>query len=126
MACIFVQTDKQRGSTSPCQSVCLNSICRTALADPRRVSPHRSRDHQCRPNPEKETRSVATRLLPAEGAALSEAGLATGGLAQHSRAALADDDGLGVRENGGDGEAAGALDVHEERAGTGDEGLATC
>jgi len=28
-----------------------------------------------------------------------------------------------VRENGGDDEAAGALDVHEERSGRGDEGL---
>jgi len=42
---------------------------------------------------------------------------------QDLRAALADDDGVCVREDGGDGEAARALDVHEERAGSGHEGL---
>jgi hypothetical protein len=42
---------------------------------------------------------------------------------QDLRAALADDDGVCVREDGGDGEAARALDVHEERAGGGHEGL---
>jgi hypothetical protein len=42
---------------------------------------------------------------------------------QDLRAALADDDCVGVREDGGDGEASRALDVHEERAGSGDEGL---
>jgi len=55
-------------------------------------------------------------LLPPERASLSESGLATGGLAQDGRASSADDDGLGVREDGGDGEATGALDVHEEGA----------
>jgi len=35
----------------------------------------------------------------------------------------ANDDGLGVREDGGDCEAAGALDVHEEGAGRRDERL---
>jgi hypothetical protein len=45
-------------------------------------------------------------------------------LTQHLRAAGAHDDGLGVREDGGDGEAAGALDVHEEAAWCGHEGLA--
>jgi hypothetical protein len=53
-------------------------------------------------------------LLSPERAALSQASLTTGGLAEDSCAALADDNGLCVRENGGDGEAAGALDVHEE------------
>ena len=57
---------------------------------------------------------VSSRLLSPERAALSETGLATGGLAEDLGAAGADDDGLGVREDGGDGEAAGALDVHEE------------
>ena len=33
---------------------------------------------------------------------------------QDLRAALADDDGLSVREDGGNCETAGALDVHEE------------
>ena len=82
-----------------------------------------------------------SRLLPAERAALSEAGLTTGRLApvpllacvpsfskltldlQDLRAALADDDCVGVREDGGDGEASRALDVHEERAGGGHKGL---
>jgi len=63
------------------------------------------------------------RLLPAERAALSQAGLTTSGLAQDLRAALADDDCVGVREDGGDGEASRALDVHEERAGSRDKGL---
>jgi hypothetical protein len=42
---------------------------------------------------------------------------------QDLRAALADDDCVCVREDGGDGEASGALDVHEEGAGGGHEGL---
>ncbi len=65
--------------------------------------------------PKKENSRGASRLLPPERAALREPGLATGRLAEDGRAALADDDGLGVGEDGGDGEAAGALDVHEER-----------
>lgn len=56
-------------------------------------------------------------LLSAERAALGEPGLTTGRLAQNGGATLADDDGLGVGEDGGDGEASRALDVHEERAG---------
>jgi hypothetical protein len=63
------------------------------------------------------------RLLPSERAALGQPRLATSGLAQDLRAALADDDCVGVREDGGDGEASGALDVHEEGAGSGHEGL---
>jgi hypothetical protein len=66
---------------------------------------------------------VASSLLPAERAALGKTGLATSGLAEDLGAAGADDDGLGVREDGGDGEAAGALDVHEEGAGAGHKGL---
>jgi hypothetical protein len=62
-------------------------------------------------------------LLSPERAALCESSLATGGLAQDLRAAGADDDGLCVREDGGDGEAAGALDVHEEGSWAWDEGL---
>jgi hypothetical protein len=42
---------------------------------------------------------------------------------QDLRAALADDDCVCVREDGGDCEAAGALDVHEEGAGGRHEGL---
>jgi hypothetical protein len=81
------------------------------------------------------------RLLPSERAALGQPRLATSGLApvnalahapnlhpfvqnlQDLRAALADDDCVGVREDGGDGEASGALDVHEEGARGGHEGL---
>lgn len=63
-------------------------------------------------------------LLPSERAALGQPSLTTGRLAEDGGASLADDDGLGVREDGGDGEAAGALDVHEEGSRGGDEGLA--
>ena len=66
------------------------------------------------------------RLLSPEGAALCEPRLATGRLAEDLRAAGADDDGLCVREDGGDGEAARALDVHEEGAWAGDERLRAC
>jgi hypothetical protein len=65
----------------------------------------------------------ASRLLAAERAALGKTGLATGGLAKNGRAAGADNNGLGVGEDSGDGEAAGALDVHEEGAGLGHKGL---
>jgi hypothetical protein len=65
----------------------------------------------------------ANNLLSPERATLSESSLATGGLAEDGRAALADDDGLGVGEDSGDGEAAGALDVHEKGAGGRHEGL---
>jgi len=53
-------------------------------------------------------------LLSSEGAALCETSLSTSRLAEDGRAASADDDGLCVREDGGDCEAAGALDIHEE------------
>jgi len=62
-------------------------------------------------------------LLSPERASLCESSLATCRLAQHLRAAGADNDGLSVREDGGDGEAAGALDVHEEGSRAGDERL---
>ena len=57
---------------------------------------------------------LASPLLSPERAALSETGLATGGLAENGRAAGADDDSLSMGVDGGDGEAARALDVHEE------------
>jgi len=63
------------------------------------------------------------RLLSSERAALGEPGLATGGLAENGRAAGADDDGLGVGENGGYCEASWALNVHEEGSRSWDEGL---
>ena len=63
------------------------------------------------------------RLLPPERASLGESGLATGGLAEDGRAAGADDDGLSVREDGGDCEAAGALNVHEEGSRSRHKGL---
>ena len=62
-------------------------------------------------------------LLPPKTAPLSQPSFTTGGLAEHGTAATADDDGLGVREDCCDGEAAGAFYVHEEGAGGGDEGL---
>lgn len=68
-------------------------------------------------------RGMARRLLPAEGAALGQPCLAASGLAEDLGAAGADDDGLCVREDGRDGVAAGALDVHEEGAGRGHKGL---
>ncbi len=64
-------------------------------------------------------------LLPPKRAPLCESRLAARRLAQHLRAPGADDDGLRVREDGRDGEAAGALDVHEEGAGAGYEGLSS-
>ncbi len=66
---------------------------------------------------------ASSSLLPAERAALSQTGLTTGGLAQNGGASLADDDGLGVGEDSGDGEAAGALDIHEEGARGGHKSL---
>lgn len=66
---------------------------------------------------------VRTHLLPSERAALGQSCLTTGGLAEDSGASLADDDSLGVGEDGGDGEASWALDVHEERSWTWDESL---
>lgn len=62
-------------------------------------------------------------LLPPKRTSLRQSRFPARRLAQHGAAAAADDDGLGVREDGGDGEAAGAFDVHEEGAGDGDEGL---
>lgn len=59
---------------------------------------------------------VASSLLPSEGAAFCESGLATGGLTEDGRAASADDDGLGVGEDSCDCKAARALDVHEKRS----------
>jgi len=53
-------------------------------------------------------------LLSSERAAFGQACLSAGWLAEDGRAAGADDDGVCVREDGGDGEAAGAFDVHEE------------
>lgn len=75
----------------------------------------------CRYAEEKNRPSI--RLLAAERAALGKASLTTSGLAEDSGAALADDDSLGVGEDSGDGEAAGALDIHEEGAGSRHKGL---
>jgi len=70
-----------------------------------------------------ERKQTAKRLLSSERAALSQTSLSTSRLAEDSRAAGADDNGLCVRENGRNGEAARALDVHEERAGSWDKVL---
>lgn len=67
--------------------------------------------------------TIIVTLLPPERATFRQASLASRRLAQDRRAAAADDDGLGVREDGRDREAAGALDVHEEGARGGHEGL---
>lgn len=77
----------------------------------------------CRKQPSRKGKQNAKHLLPSERAALGQASLATGGLAEHGCAALADDNSLGVGEYSGDGEAAGALDVHEEGAGSGHKSL---
>lgn len=78
-------------------------------------TPHFFSSHQIAPL-RSGRRPFASHLLSPERAALSQTGLTTGGLAENGRATGTDDNGLGVREDGGDGEAAGALDVHEERA----------
>jgi hypothetical protein len=75
------------------------------------------------PMPKTEEQQKRTHLLSSEGAALGESGLSTGRLAENGCATLADDDSLGVREDGGDGEATRALDIHEERPRSRDKGL---
>jgi hypothetical protein len=100
-----------------------------------------SHDSRYRNPSSRRHRHYTNRLLPSERAALSETCLATSWLApvalvslcrvvsrgnndlQDLRAALADDNCVCVREDGGDGEAARALDVHEEGAGGGHQGL---
>jgi len=67
--------------------------------------------------------SAKASLLSSERAALGQTSLASGRLAEHGRAASADYYSLCVREDGGDCEATGALDVHEERAGSRDKVL---
>ena len=62
--------------------------------------------------------------LLAEGAAFDELGLAAGGAGEDGLALLAVDDGGGVRVDGGDVGAGGALDVHEEGVGALDEAAA--
>lgn len=61
------------------------------------------------------------RLLLAVGAALGQAGLTTGGLAQNSGAGAAGDHGLSMRKDGGDGQAALALNIHKITAGSSNE-----
>jgi len=73
--------------------------------------------------PKEKRRSRIGPLLPPKRAALGQPGLATSRLAENGRATLADDDGLGVGEDGGDRETAGALDVHEEGSGNRHKGL---
>jgi len=69
------------------------------------------------------TTTMIMTLLPPERAAFRQPSLSSRRLAQDRRAAAADDDRLRVREDGRDREAAGALDVHEEGARGGHEGL---
>lgn len=61
-------------------------------------------------------RSVCLRLA-SERATFGQARLTACGLREDLSARATDNDGLGVRENSGDGEAARALDIHEERVG---------
>ena len=61
-------------------------------------------------------------LLP-ERAPLGKSGLTTGRLAEDRGATSAHDNGLSMREDGGDGEATGAFDIHKEGTGAGHEGL---
>lgn len=75
------------------------------------------------PTRRKRKGSVAKRLLSSERATLSESGLSSSWLAENGRASCADDNGLCVREDSGDGEATWALDVHEERSWSWDKGL---
>jgi len=64
-----------------------------------------------------------TCLLSSERAAFGQPSLSTSRLAQDRRAAGADDDCLCVGVDSCDGEAAGALDIHEERSGSRDKVL---
>ena len=57
---------------------------------------------------------MTSALLSSERTSFCETCLSTSRLAEDGRTACADDNGLGVGEDGGDGEAAGALDIHEE------------
>jgi hypothetical protein len=66
---------------------------------------------------------LASCLLSSERATLGQTSLSSSWLAQNGRAASADDNGLSVREDGGDGEAARALDIHEEGSWGWDKGL---
>ena len=67
--------------------------------------------------PKDEEKTRRNPLLSSERAALSESGLTTGGLAEDGGASLADDDGLSVREDGGDGEAVAILCVQKNLSG---------
>jgi hypothetical protein len=82
----------------------------------------KSRMREPRRRKRKKSRGV-TCLLSSERAAFGQSGLSTSWLAQDGRAAGADDNCLCVRVDGGDGEAAGALDIHEERSGSRDKVL---
>ena len=79
-----------------------------------RLNSHDALNAQPKLRCEKKSRQGEHGLLSSEGAALCETSLSTSRLAEDCRAASADDDGLCVREDGGDCEAAGALDIHEE------------
>jgi len=57
---------------------------------------------------------VEQHLLSPERTSFCETSLSTSGLTEHGRATCADDNGLGVGENCCNGEAARALDIHEE------------
>lgn len=58
-----------------------------------------------------------------ERVVFSEFGFVIGGLVEDGGVFLVDDDGLGVGEDGGDGEVVGVFDVYEEGVGGGYKGL---
>ena len=76
-----------------------------------------------RPFPHPPRKACPYNLLSPKRTPLRQSRLPTRRLAQYSRATTADDDCLRMTEDGCDGEAAGALDVHEEGAGGWYEGL---
>lgn len=63
------------------------------------------------------------RLLSSERAAVGQLSLTTGRSAQHRRAAVTSNSGLGVGENGGDVQTAWTLDVHKVGSGALNKGL---
>lgn len=91
------------------------------MEEPSRAQNHLNPHDENQMHTEGETESRLWNLLSPERASLCQTGLSSGWLAENGRAAGTDDDGLCVREDGGDGKAAGALDVHEERAGSRDK-----
>lgn len=90
-----------------------------------KLKPHtftlRESEQKCYPDflfwcPRTNLTILVNALLLPERASLSQPCLSSGRLAKDRSARAANDDGLGVREDGGDVEAPRALDVHEKGA----------